>query len=544
MLATGGGANWIGDAAEGCVKTAAYAGGWLTATFAGPGVATYLIREGAGEWERRDEAFPDEGEHVLRWEGESIMIKCLELLPVVSVSFAGGDDVAGGMPATIYTAEGRTILMPGGVDISRLRHEFAGWCADEEVLRGGDEYVVGETDVVFTAVWAEKRLAAPLIDAPHVYEAESATVTITAEACASIYYTTDGTEPSAGGLGSFLYQGAFSVAGSATVKAIAVGDDYFDSEVVSFALTRLPWTLGECLNWPDHDFTTGGDAGWERVKGASADGYALKSGVVGNKMSSRLETAVYGEGTISFMLKVSSEADGETGEAYDGLVFSVDGEDVTGVVGGELDWRRMSFHVAGEGTHVLEWRYEKDKRDSDGSDCAWLDEVTWTAMGSVPHVAVLSDKGDIAYAGGRYVVTAKGDAVLAEGDFTFGSIAKEAYKLDIAADGKSATVTLAAPQVGVATGEAIEKDAEDATGLLAVVDEAQISAKPEPKDGETVGALPVKTYPGLYYQVGWGDDVGDITLGEKVQATGDSLYLGVIKQTGGKGFYKILVSER
>ena len=35
-----------------------------------------------------------------------------------------------------------------------------------------------------------------------------------------------------------------------------------------------------------------------------------------------------------------------------------------------------------------------------------------------------------------------------------------------------------------------------------------------------------------------------MTQGEKVQATGDTLYLGVIKQKGGKGFYKITVSEQ
>ncbi len=32
--------------------------------------------------------------------------------------------------------------------------------------------------------------------------------------------------------------------------------------------------------------------------------------------------------------------------------------------------------------------------------------------------------------------------------------------------------------------------------------------------------------------------------GAKVQATGESLYLGVVKQTGDKGFYKLSVSER
>ena len=35
-----------------------------------------------------------------------------------------------------------------------------------------------------------------------------------------------------------------------------------------------------------------------------------------------------------------------------------------------------------------------------------------------------------------------------------------------------------------------------------------------------------------------------MTQGEKVQATGDTLYLGVIKQKGNKGFYKITVSEQ
>ena len=168
----------------------------------------------------------------------------------------------------------------------------------------------------------------------------------------------------------------------------------------------------------------------------------------------------------------------------------------------------------------------------------------WTPS-EVVNVAVDGDKGEIEKTDNRYVVTAKDGVLLTEGDFTFGAIAKEAYKIEIASDGKSATVTLAAPQIGVAAAEETdEKDAEDATGLLVVVDEAEISAKPEAKAGEKVGALPVKTYPGLFYQASWGDDLSGLTLGEKVQATGESLYLGVIKQTGDKGFYKVSVNEK
>ncbi|MBQ5530674.1 MAG: hypothetical protein IIT98_01545 [Kiritimatiellae bacterium] len=58
-----------------------------------------------------------------------------------------------------------------------------------------------------------------------------------------------------------------------------------------------------------------------------------------------------------------------------------------------------------------------------------------------------------------------------------------------------------------------------------------------------MAALPVKTHPGLYYQAAWGGDLGNLTAGEKVKATGEELYLGVIRQTGAKGFYKVSVSE-
>jgi len=39
-------------------------------------------------------------------------------------------------------------------------------------------------------------------------------------------------------------------------------------------------------------------------------------------------------------------------------------------------------------------------------------------------------------------------------------------------------------------------------------------------------------------------DLGNMTQGAKVQATGDTLYLGVIKQTGSSGFYRVIVTEQ
>ena len=282
------------------------------------------------------------------------------------------------------------------------------------------------------------------------------------------------------------------------------------------------------------------DGSWTQ----GADG-VWSSGETADNSEKPQTMTVEGAGTVTFRWKVSCEdyfVFRTQKILCDHLSFRIDGEEQT-LINADTDWTECSFAVAGGGRHTLAWVYVKDIEGSDGEDCAWLDDVSWTPS-EVANVAVDGDKGEIEKTDAGYVVTAKDGVSLTEGDFTFGAIAKEAYKIEIAEDGKSATVTLVKPQIGAAAEETDEKDAEDATGLLVVVDESKISAKPEAKAGEAVGALPAKTYPGLYYQASWGGDLNSLTLGEKVQATGESLYLGVIKQTGDKGFYKLSVSEK
>ena len=114
-------------------------------------------------------------------------------------------------------------------------------------------------------------------------------------------------------------------------------------------------------------------------------------------------------------------------------------------------------------------------------------------------------------------------------------------------------ITLAVPEVESVVVEE-NKDEEDATGLLedvAKVDDEKIAAMPEPdvsdpdpEKREEVGALPIKMYPGLYYQASWGDDLNNLTSGAKFRADGSQTHIGVIKQNGSRGFYKISVSER
>ena len=50
-------------------------------------------------------------------------------------------------------------------------------------------------------------------------------------------------------------------------------------------------------------------------------------------------------------------------------------------ISGETDWIEMAYAI-GEGTHTVEWRYEKDVSVSSGSDCGWVDDVVWTPEGA------------------------------------------------------------------------------------------------------------------------------------------------------------------
>ena len=178
------------------------------------------------------------------------------------------------------------------------------------------------------------------------------------------------------------------------------------------------------------------------------------------------------------------------------------------------------------------------------TDGKWQGMTVMYYDAETANVVVDAAKGTVAQTDGGYVVTAVAGVTLTEGDITFVAVAKEAYTVTIAEGGKSATVTLNEPVFGAAAEDAAARDAGDPTGALVEVADDKIEAKPAAKVGETVGALPVKTYAGLWYQAAWGDGLDSLTPGEKVKGTGETLYLGVIRQTGEKGFYKVTVSEK
>ena len=111
---------------------------------------------------------------------------------------------------------------------------------------------------------------------------------------------------------------------------------------------------------------------WTIVSENAYEGsYCAKSGSIGNNQSSVLKITlnVQSEGEISFYRKVSSE------NGYDALYFTIDTE-LQGDWSGEVPWGQVSFALS-PGVHELYWSYNKDVYVSNGSDCAWLDNIVF-----------------------------------------------------------------------------------------------------------------------------------------------------------------------
>ncbi len=137
--------------------------------------------------------------------------------------------------------------------------------------------------------------------------------------------------------------------------------------------TEINDNLAEAVDNESLAWTTGGDANWFGQAETTYDGSdAAQSGAIANNQSSYMQTIVSGSGTIYFYWKVSSE------EKNDTLAFSIDGVNVETIAGSSEDWNLVSKAVAGTGTHTLKWSYDKNGSQSFGSDCGWVDKITWS----------------------------------------------------------------------------------------------------------------------------------------------------------------------
>ena len=239
---------------------------------------------------------------------------------------------------------------------------------------------------------------------------------------------------------------------------------------------------------------------------------------------------------------------------------NTDGSFVTNIVfqvkdGYELDTVTTNGAIVAEASGKKGvWTLNIDLSDSNSSKFEVVASARLENYGVVAEKAICERTDD------GYSLTAKSGEMLFEGDIAFNAMLNGAivdttkgYEVKIAADGKSAIAQLKSPLFGVSAIVTDDKhpnaNTGDPTGTLVEIDDFFIdnfflSTYPATNGDEEVGALPVAAVPGLFYQAAWGDDIRNLTVGSKVQATADILYLGVIKQTGASGFYKVIVSEK
>ena len=148
--------------------------------------------------------------------------------------------------------------------------------------------------------------------------------------------------------------------------------DLFVTENIEVIANFGPVSLAENFETGDlgHlQWKTAGDADWfVQSKVTSGSNFAAQSGAIGDGQSTSLILeADFTRGEGFFEVRVNSE------RTWDRLVFLVDDRKML-EWSGIQEWGNYSFNIS-PGSHVLEWRYQKDFGNSFGEDAAWLDNI-------------------------------------------------------------------------------------------------------------------------------------------------------------------------
>lgn len=139
----------------------------------------------------------------------------------------------------------------------------------------------------------------------------------------------------------------------------------------SFILTVGNITEGfETGDFSMYDWQFDGNGNWVIVSDEANSGtYSAKSGNISDSQQTNLVLTIdiLANGEVSFYKKVSSES------GWDKLYFYIDNQE-KGNWSGNEDWSQSTYPVT-VGTHTFKWSYQKDGSVSNGSDCAWIDDI-------------------------------------------------------------------------------------------------------------------------------------------------------------------------
>jgi len=307
---------------------------------------------------------------------------------------------------------------------------FIGWFTDAE---GGEEVVAPLTvaaSIALYAHWLEVEPPVVISGGGNPFRTESSEVSIAcATGGATIYYADDGTTPKI--RDEYLYTGPFTITDTATIKAVAVYGG-IKSRYETVTIKKKPLTMEEVLDVGDGVVVeTSASHPWRPIldSNAKVGDATARSGEIGNRTNTWLTATVSGAGTMSFWCKVSCEHDDEDLFTCDRLMVYTNGVEITDWrMDGETGWTQRELTFAG-GDNTVKWVYYKDKSDTAGEDCAWVDGISWTPSGAADGLAAwLAERNlaaDALAANGRTAAECYAlglDPALATNDFRIVSI--------------------------------------------------------------------------------------------------------------------------
>ncbi len=170
-----------------------------------------------------------------------------------------------------------------------------------------------------------------------------------------------------------LFENTYTFKLSALDYATLIQDVTVDPEnnIADFQLTESFAESFENGTFGD-GWSFSGNANWSVTDQEAWDGnHSAKSGSIGNQATSEViyTMDVTTAGQVSFYRKVSSES------GYDYLKFYINNQ-LQDQWSGEEDWQEFTYDVT-TGTNTFKWVYEKDFSVANGSDCGWIDYVSF-----------------------------------------------------------------------------------------------------------------------------------------------------------------------
>ena len=193
-------------------------------------------------------------------------------------------------------------------------------------------------------------------------------------------YTMQGLQPGTSTIDNFSLQVASTVPDNSVVPlyyhTIMGAVHHIDTFYVTVGNAMETFETGDfsAFNW-----TNSGNNAWTITNSAPYAGtYCARSKQsLSNNSTSTLQISMTAmmDGNISFFRKVSSEAN------YDKFTFYIDGDQMD-EQSGTVAWSQASFPVTA-GTHTYKFSYSKDYSMSNGSDCAWIDNISFPGVGTM-----------------------------------------------------------------------------------------------------------------------------------------------------------------